>query len=399
VPLLALITAVQTLATFAVFALPTLAPEAVVTLGIAPQWIGYQVSVIYAAAALVSSYAGIVVRRVGAATTSIIAMGLALAGLLGLASGQLIVMALASVVIGLGYGLTNPSAAHLLLRFAPPGRRNLIFAIKQAGVPLGAILAAVLLPGLSLRTGWQLAVLASATLLLALIIALWQRRARWDDDRDPAARFQDGGLKGLAVILSDPVLRSLAVSGLCFAGFQVCLFAFAMTLLVNELGWSMVNAGLVVTAMQTAGVAGRLSWSMLADRIGQGLMILAGLGCLMCAFGLATATMTSGWPAEASIAVLMGFGACLIGWNGIYMGEAARVSGPAKVGLATGGILMFNFIGVIVFPATFGLIARAQGSTAATFGLFAVLPLLGAAALIPAIRHERRRERLRRART
>jgi hypothetical protein len=128
------------------------------------------------------------------------------------------------------------------------------------------------------------------------------------------------------------------------------------------------------------------------------LMILTGLGCLMCAFGLATATMTSGWPAEASIAVLMGFGACLIGWNGIYMGEAARVSGPAKVGLATGGILMFNFIGVIVFPATFGLIAKAQGSTAATFGLFAVLPLLGAAALIPAIRHERRHEKLRRAR-
>ena len=388
-PLLAVITAVQMLATFTVFALPTMAPKAAVTLGVAPQWIGYQMSVIYLAAASISPYAGVIVRRYGAGTASLVAMALCAAGVCGLASGNLAITAAASITIGLGYGLTNPSAAHLLLRYAPPGRRNLIFAIKQAGVPLGGIIAALLLPRLSIAIGWQNAVLASSLMLLALMWPLWRRRARWDDDRDPATRLQDGGLRGLGVIVGDPVLRSLAITGLCFAGFQVCLMAFAMTLLVTELGWSLVDAGLVVTAVQASGVIGRLSWSVLADRIGNGLGILIGIGSLIATFGLATAMMTPAWSAPSTIAVLMAFGGCLIGWNGVYMAETARVSGPAKVGIATGGIMMFNFTGVILAPATFGLIAKWQGSTAATFGLFAVLPLIGTLALIPALRHAR----------
>jgi MFS family permease len=391
IPLLALTTAVQMMATFAVFALPTLAPKAAATLGLAPQWIGYQMSLIYCAAASVSSYAGLICRRYGACTTSMLAMALCLVGLCGLASGQLIITGFASIVVGLGYGLTNPSAAHLLLRFAPPGRRNLIFAIKQAGVPLGGILAALVLPGTSMHFGWQMAVLLSGLMIVALLVPLGRYRDRWDDDREPLTRLQDGGLKGLGVILADPVLRALAVAGLCFAGFQVSLIAFAITLLVTELHWPLVNAGLVVTAMQAAGVTGRIGWSMLADRAGHGLIILAGVGLLMAVFALLTSAMTSAWPPAATVAVLMGFGACLIGWNGIYMGEAARVSGPAKVGLATGGILMFNFIGVIMAPATFGLVAKWQDSTAATFAVFSVLPLLGALSLIPAIRHEMRR--------
>jgi MFS family permease len=393
IPLLALITGVQMLATYAVFALPTIAPKAAETLGVAPQWIGYQMSVIYLAAATVSTYAGVIVRRYGACTASLVAMGLCTAGVCGLASGNLVVTALASVVIGLGYGLTNPSASHLLLRYAPPGRRNLIFAIKQAGVPLGGIIAATLLPGLSLHIGWQRAVLVSSSMLLALMLPLWQRRRRWDDDRVAATRLADGGLKGLGVVFGDPVLRSLAVTGLCFAGFQVCLIAFAVTLLVTELGWSLVDAGLAVTAMQAAGVIGRLGWSLLADRIGHGLRILVAIGVLISAFGLATSAMTSNWSTPATIAVLMAFGSTVIGWNGLYMAEAARVSGPAKVGIATGGIMMFNFTGVIIAPATFGLIAKWQGSIATTFGWFALLPLIGVVALIPAIRYELQRLR------
>jgi MFS family permease len=391
IPLLALITAVQMLATYAVFALPTIAPKAAETLGVAPQWIGYQMSAVYLAAASVSSYAGVIVRRYGACSASLVAMGMCAAGVCGLASGDLVITGIASVVIGLSYGLTNPAASHLLLRYAPPGRRNLIFAIKQAGVPLGGIIAAALLPGLSLRIGWQNAVLLSSSLLIAIIVPLWRRRHRWDSDRDPAARLQDGGLKGLAVIFGDPVLRSMALTGFCFAGFQVCLIAFAVTLLVTELSWSLVNAGLVVTAMQTAGVIGRLGWSLLADRIGRGLRILLGIGVLIATFGLATSAMTPGWPPVATIAVLMAFGGSVIGWNGLYMAEAARISGPAKVGIATGGIMMFNFMGVIIAPASFGLISKWLGSTAATFGWFSLLPLIGALALVPALRHERQK--------
>ena len=157
VMLLGLVTGVQALATFAVLALPTLATVAAPHFGFGPETIGYQISIVYAAAALLSSVAGLYVRRHGAATMSILAMALSSVGLLGIATGSPVLAIAASSSIGAAYGLTNPAASHLLFRFAPRHRQNLVFALKQTGVPLGGILAALLLPRLAEAYGWPAA--------------------------------------------------------------------------------------------------------------------------------------------------------------------------------------------------------------------------------------------------
>ena len=383
---LVLTMAVQALATFSVFLLPTLAPKAAATFGLEPQVIGYQVSVIYIAATLLSGYAGLFVRRFGACAVSLAALALCAIGLLGLGSGHIVLAAVGSFAIGAGYGMTNPAASHLLLRFGPAQRRNLIFAIKQAGVPLGALLAATMLPKLAELIGWQSAVAASSGLLAAVAIPLLLRRARWDDDRSPDVPLRSAGLGGVGLIWAHPTLRALAVTGFCYAGFQVCLIAFAVTMLATELGHPLVQGGLIAAGMHVAGMTGRITWSLFADRFGNGRQILVALGIATTAFALATTTMTANWPAWAMLLLLAGFGSCLIGWNGIYMAETARASGARDVGLATGAIMMFNFAGVIVMPALFGLAAKSTGSIAQTFGWFAVLPLIGALALVVALR-------------
>jgi MFS family permease len=387
--LLALTTAVQALATFSVFALPTLAPKAAVAFGVAPQWIGYQVSVIYIAAALMSGYAGVIVRRYGPCTASLAALAICICGLLGLSTGTMAITVAGSALIGIGYGLTNPAAAQLLFKYAPPGRRNLIFAIKQAGVPIGGMIAASVLPRLSESIGWQGAIAASTLAFAFVAVPLWDKRARWDEDADPNAGLNDGALAGLTLVWQNELLRSLAFTGLCFAGFQVCLIAFAVTMLATEFGWTLVEAGLIAALMQVAGITGRLIWSLAADRFGQGLTILSIVGSMATVFALATSVMTPAWPTTALVLVLFGFGFSIIGWNGVYMAQTARISGSKDVGIATGGVLMFNFAGVIVAPASFGLISKTTGSIAATFGLFALLPLVGTLLLLWAIRRDR----------
>src|SRR5215204_2541778 len=47
---------------------------------------------------------------------------------------------LASFLIGLGYGPSTPAGSDVLQRYAPARHRNLIFSIKQAGVPVGGVL-------------------------------------------------------------------------------------------------------------------------------------------------------------------------------------------------------------------------------------------------------------------
>ena len=63
----------------------------------------------------------------------------------------------ASACVGLGSGTSNPAGSEVLQRFTPRAHRNLVFSIKQAGVPLGGVLGGLLIPPLIEAMGWRLA--------------------------------------------------------------------------------------------------------------------------------------------------------------------------------------------------------------------------------------------------
>ena len=78
-----------------------------------------------------------------------------------LPGATVLALALAPLVIGLGYGPITPASSHILARTAQPSRMALTFSIKQTGVPAGAALAGAVLPILALRFGWHAAFAAS----------------------------------------------------------------------------------------------------------------------------------------------------------------------------------------------------------------------------------------------
>ena len=80
-------------------------------------------------------------------------------------------------------------------------------------------------------------------------------------------------------------------------------------------------------------------------------------------------------------AVLFVFGACAVGWNGVYLAEVARQAPPGMAGLATGGTLVFTFLGVVLGPPLFGALSGAFGSYRAGFAVLAVPLALSAAGL------------------
>ncbi len=380
--LLGLVTLVQALATFAVLALPTLATRAAPAYGFAAAFVGYQISVVYLAGALMSGMAGLLVRRFGAATTSCFSMALAALGLAGLASGWTTMAVLGSMLIGVAYGLTNPAASHLLFRFSSRNRQNLVFALKQTGVPAGGMLAALLLPRLEVIAGWQSAMLVGAVLIAALAGPLWLVRARIDDDRDPGARVSGGPLAGVKLVRRVSRLRAFAVMGFAYALSQFCLVAFIVTMMVEEFGWTLVAAGVLTTLTQVAGAVGRVAWSLLADKIGRGLDVLIAVGLFSALLAAIMGFAEHTWPAWLLPAILIAFGFCIIGWNGLWLAEIARASEPDQVGLATGGILVFTFLGIVVGPAAFATLYKFIGSYALTYGATAMVPLVGVLALV-----------------
>jgi MFS family permease len=125
---------------------------------------------------------------------------------------------------------------------------------------------------------------------------------------------------------------------------------------------------------------------VLADLIGRGVAILVAIGIGSAAFALVLAAAAPGWPAWLLGVIVFGFGFCLVGWNGLWLAEVARAAGPGEVSLATGGVLVFTFAGIVLGPATFATVYRSVGSYALTYGIFSVYTLLGAAVLVMSMR-------------
>nr|WP_264185633.1 MFS transporter [Roseicella aerolata] len=366
------------MATLTVFILPVLAPIVARDLDAAPHWVGWQVACVYVAASATSLLSAGALRRWGPARCTQVALASAGAACLLMVLAGLPGAVLGSFLIGIGYGLTNPAATQVLARLAPAGRRNMVFAVKQTGVPIGGALAGLLLPSLALAFGWQGAVLGVALLLLLAAAGFGPFRRHWDGERDTAWPLRAGAGGGFRALRERPGLPGLALTSALYSGFQLALGAYTVTMLVEEFGWSPVAAGAVAAASQAIGAAARLVWGLVADLWRDGMRTLAVIGLVTVAGGVLL-PFALPWPAAAVIGLLCVLGASAAGWNGVLMAEAARLAAPGRAGDAAGGVLAVAFAGVVVGPSLLGGVVGAVGSYALAFALLAGLPAIGAA--------------------
>ena len=376
-------TAIQAMVSMALLTLPAMAPAVARALAVPSTLVGAYVALCYFAAMLSSLVGGTLVRRLGAIRVSQLGLGLCAVGLALCALPWLPAVALGALCIGAGYGPITPASSHLLALTTPAHRMSLVFSIKQTGVPAGGMLAGALVPGLSLWLGWQGTLLAVAG-VCALCAALAQPlRAALDADRQPAQPLALQALfKPIGMVLGQPSLRALAACSFLFSAVQVSTTAYMVTYLNESLGMTLLAAGAALSVSQLAGVVGRIAWGAVADR-GVGprntLMLLA---TLMMAGSVLTALLQPQWPTLLIWAIVALLGASAIGWNGVYLATVARQAPPGQAGVATGGTLLFTFLGVVCGSPAFGALAGASGSYRIAFAALALPAALALGLLV-----------------
>lgn len=376
-------TAIQAMVSMALLTLPAMAPAVARALAVPSTLVGAYVALCYFAAMLSSLVGGTLVRRLGAIRVSQLGLGLCAVGLALCALPWLPAVALGALCIGAGYGPITPASSHLLALTTPAHRMSLVFSIKQTGVPAGGMLAGALVPGLSLWLGWQGTLLAVAG-VCALCAALAQPlRAALDADRQPAQPLALQALfKPIGMVLGQPSLRALAACSFLFSAVQVSTTAYMVTYLNESLGMTLLAAGAALSVSQLAGVVGRIAWGAVADR-GLGprntLMLLA---TLMMVGSVLTALLQPQWPTLLIWATVALLGASAIGWNGVYLATVARQAPPGQAGVATGGTLLFTFMGVVCGSPAFGALAGASGSYRIAFAALALPAALALGLLV-----------------
>lgn len=377
----------QGMATFTLFGLPVLVPFVARDLGVPLRVVGWQVGLVYVFAALASIGAGRILRLTGPARATQLALLLGAMACVGLASASIPLMALGSALMGIAYGLTNPAAAVVLGRLAPPGRRNLVFAVKQMGVPVFAAGAGVILPRLAIEIGWQATMLAVAAALTVFALPFSLLRPHWDTQ--PPSTAPTAQRSAIELLRESRPMRLLAILGALYGLVQVAVAAHTVAMLVEQFAWSSVAAGAAFAAMQVVGAGARLAWATLADRTRAGMGVLGVIG-VVAAIALALLPAALSWPAGATVALLCLLGSAATGWNGVMIAESVRIAPPGAAGAASGAVLAVTFLGAVLGPSGFAMLVAAIGSYATAFALTGLLSAGGAVVAWQAHRLERR---------
>jgi MFS family permease len=384
---IAVIVVLQTVSSTLTRIVPVISPKFMAEFGWDEGWIGY-----LAAAGVIGSLfvltSGIgIIRRLGGVRAFQMTLVVGGISLLLFAVPSLAVALIASVAIGLSNGTANPAGSEVLQRFTPAAWRNLVFSIKQAGVPLGGVIVGLAIPPVVDAFGWRATLATAAAVLLAVTAATWPLRKLIDPPRDPMLAQRLVSLRWTDIIVPlhalsrAPGLWRMAWVGGLLAWPQAVWVTFAATYLVVALGQSLAVAGLVFATMQATSAAGRVLVGWIADRMGTSTVTLALASVASALSTMAFAFASPDWPLWALVLVASVGGISASGWNGVQIAEVARRSPPGLVAETAAGSVVMVYGSNMLAPAAFAAFVAITGRFDVAFMLsgavaMVCLPLL-----------------------
>jgi MFS family permease len=366
---------VQTMISLLAASIPVLAPEIAADGGWSVDLIAFYGPILYLAAFFFSFQVPNILTRVGGMGLGLGCIALSVVGLLCLLPMSIMAAAAAPLAIGAANGGMNPASSQILGPRTTTQTAGLIMAIKQTGVPLGGVLAGVLVPVFVLCSGWRGTVLWFALAGVAIILTLLPT-VGWLNGSVNSSPQAFSPLGPAKHVLALDGMRSFIIAAMTFAAMQQCLRSFFTVYLVNGLGLSLEVAGLAFGTSQAAGIVGQVLWAVAADRMIGSHSVMAIIGVLMTVAAVLTASLTASWPVFAIIAVSMLLGITAAGFIPVVLGEVARRSPPAQIGALTAGANVFLIASMLVAPLVFGAIASTL-SYGAAFVVLAVFALMG----------------------
>lgn len=384
VPYIALLTGlfVQTLVTMGAYSVPAAAPAIAADLGVPGERVGVFISMVYGTGMISAVFSVSFIHRYGAVRVSqfiiLAGIGLILAASLG---GTVLALGLGAILLGFGYGATAPTSSHLLMKRTAPSIRNLIFSIRQIGVPLGGVLAGFIVPPLVLAFDWQTAIAVQIIPAAIMLLLLQAIRAEYDSDRNPAYPINARGLVGpLALLKSMPEMRAMALMGFFYAGVQLCFVSFTSVHLYNQAGFDLVAAGAMLATYQISGVISRPIWGVIADKWIPARLMLVAMGFTMAAMAVLAGTYSEAWPFAGIFAVSVVAGATASGYTGLAFAEYARIGGPESAAASTALGASAQFFGVMILPTVFSVMVSV-GDYALAYNSIAIMAVFAGGSL------------------
>ncbi|MBB4686282.1 MFS transporter [Amycolatopsis jiangsuensis] len=303
----------------------------------------------------------------------IMALGLGLSGLL------LVYAALWSHPVGLLFGLflvagactasVNAASGRVVMGWFTKSERGVAMGIRQTAQPLGVGVAALGLPPLAARWGFQEAMLLPAA--LAVVVALLVAVFVVDPPRPP--RPGKGAEKPLSPYRKPALWRVHGASALLVVP-QFAVSAFAPVYLVSQQEWSASQAGIFLAVAQVLGALGRLASGYWSDRVGSRLRPMRQLAVASVVVVLLVALGDVTWAWLVLLALVLA-AVITVADNGLGFTASAELAGVAWSGRAMGAQNTAQNIASSLTPPLLGLVIG-DSRYALAFCVAAIFPAL-----------------------
>ncbi len=260
---------------------------------------------------------------------------------------------------GLGDSLVSNASARVMVWWFPEKGRATASSIYKTGFPLGAALAALVLPHIALLMGWQW-----VFRLVGVFIGLWGVAVY--------VLFglrQDGEERSVVTLSSRPRSRPpsprvrnrvylVGSVGMFSIIIQYCIMTYLVLYLTQEAGYALLFSASMLSLIQFVGTGARLAAGVVSDFLVGNRATTMFLSFVLCPFGILLLLNPVSVTLVYAACFLLGLS--VIGWVPLWLTMAAEAAPREYSGWSTGIAFSINSVGGLVGPPIFGMIADSR---------------------------------------
>ncbi|QXJ25606.1 MFS transporter [Actinomadura graeca] len=282
------------------------------------------------------------------------------------------------LIVGAGYSTVQPGGSKSVASWFAGSQRGLAMGIRQAGVPLGGVLAAALLPLLAASAGWRATFVAGgAAALLGAAVFLCLHRPPPSASDLPAgagddARAGERLASGLRT-LREPAIVKIVLSGTALVSVHCGINVLTVLHLHETASLGAGAAALVLVAAQGAGVAGRICLAAWSDRSRFGRHGTVMTCMVATTAGTAALTTPLGHAPAAACPLFLWLGFFGIGWYGPWVAHVAESAPPGRTGSVLGLVMAVTQVAIVLVPPVLGLLRDVTHGFAPAWALLSVM--------------------------
>ncbi len=267
-------------------------------------------------------------------------------------------------VLGMLYASVQPGGTRAILRWFPVHHRGLATGFRQAAVPLGTSIAALILPALAASSGWRTAVVVQGAIGIAGGAFFWFFYREDADDIAAGRKVARLPFRKLIRLLGeDRAFWPIVLAGVAMSAFQFTFTASAISFMAEHFRMGLVLSASLFAATQVVGIPGRILLPYLTDRLWPGRRERS-LGWIMmiCTAAIVCYALL---PAETprwalySILVIVGFFG--IGWYPIYILQIAELAPKSAIASTVSFASTLCMIAMSFGPLVFGIAVDIAG--------------------------------------